>query len=153
PAAPSLIGQLGFFRTGSEGGKQMIQRRVYSLVSLLTVIAVLITACGGETAPTATAVPSAPTATTAAATAPTATTAAAAAPTATTAAATAPTATTAASGSTGGQVYVGFVPPALTSPFHVAMADGATKRANELGWKLDVQAPASEGDFAAFVTT
>lgn len=51
------------------------------------------------------------------------------------------------------QRYVGFVPPALTSPFHVAMVDGATARAEELGWKLDVQAPASEGDFAAFVTT
>ncbi len=49
--------------------------------------------------------------------------------------------------------YVGFVPPALTSPFHVAMVDGATARAEELGWTLDVQAPASEGDFAAFVTT
>lgn len=49
--------------------------------------------------------------------------------------------------------YVGFVPPALTSPFHVAMVDGATARAKELGWTLDVQAPASEGDFAAFVTT
>jgi len=52
-----------------------------------------------------------------------------------------------------GEKYVGFVPPALTSPFHVAMVDGATARAKELGWKLDVQAPASEGDFAAFVTT
>ena len=49
--------------------------------------------------------------------------------------------------------YVGFVPPALTSPFHVAMVDGATARSKELGWKLDVQAPASEGDFQAFVTT
>jgi ribose transport system substrate-binding protein len=49
--------------------------------------------------------------------------------------------------------YVGFVPPALTSPFHVAMVDGATARSKELGWNLDVQAPASEGDFAAFVTT
>ncbi|MBX3061904.1 MAG: sugar ABC transporter substrate-binding protein [Anaerolineae bacterium] len=49
--------------------------------------------------------------------------------------------------------YVGFVPPALTSPFHVAMVEGATKRAEELGWKLDVQAPASEGDFQSFVTT
>lgn len=49
--------------------------------------------------------------------------------------------------------YVGFVPPALTSPFHVAMVEGATARAKELGWKLDVQAPASEGDFQAFVTT
>ncbi|MCC6613963.1 MAG: hypothetical protein IT320_10825, partial [Anaerolineae bacterium] len=46
--------------------------------------------------------------------------------------------------------YVGFVPPALTSPFHVAMVEGATARAEELGWTLDVQAPASEGDFAAF---
>jgi len=49
--------------------------------------------------------------------------------------------------------YVGFVPPGLTSPFHVAMVQGATDRAKELGWKLDMQAPASEGDFQAFVTT
>ncbi len=49
--------------------------------------------------------------------------------------------------------YVGFVPPALTSPFHVAMVEGAMARAAELGWTLEVQAPASEGDFAAFVTT
>jgi len=48
---------------------------------------------------------------------------------------------------------VGFVPPALTSPFHVAMVDGATARTKELGWNIDVQAPASEGDFQAFVTT
>ncbi len=47
---------------------------------------------------------------------------------------------------------IGFVPPALTSPFHVAMVDGATARADELGWTLDVQAPASESDFAGFVT-
>ncbi len=49
--------------------------------------------------------------------------------------------------------YVGFVPPALTSPFHVAMVEGARARAAELGWTLEVQAPASEGDFASFVTT
>lgn len=49
--------------------------------------------------------------------------------------------------------YVGFVPPALTSPFHVAMVEGATDRAEELGWTIEVQAPASEGDFQAFVTT
>jgi len=41
----------------------------------------------------------------------------------------------------------------LTSPFHVAMVDGAKARADELKWKFDMQAPASEGDFAAFVTT
>ena len=52
-----------------------------------------------------------------------------------------------------GAHYVGFVPPALTSPFHVAMVDGATARSKELGWTIDVQAPASEGDFQAFVTT
>ncbi len=53
-----------------------------------------------------------------------------------------------------GEKYtVGFVPPALTSPFHVAMVDGAKARAEELGWELIVQAPASEGDFQAFVTT
>jgi ribose transport system substrate-binding protein len=50
-------------------------------------------------------------------------------------------------------VTIGFVPPALTSPFHVAMVDGATARTAELGWNIDVQAPASEGDFQAFVTT
>jgi ABC-type sugar transport system substrate-binding protein len=52
-----------------------------------------------------------------------------------------------------GTHYVGFVPPALTSPFHVAMVDGATARSEEMGWTIDVQAPASEGDFQAFVTT
>ena len=41
--------------------------------------------------------------------------------------------------------YVAFVPPALTSPFHVAMVEGATARAEELGWTLEVQAPASKG--------
>jgi ribose transport system substrate-binding protein len=49
--------------------------------------------------------------------------------------------------------YVGFVPPALTSPFHVAMSKGAEERGKELGWRVEVQAPASEGDFQAFVTT
>ena len=48
---------------------------------------------------------------------------------------------------------VGFVPPALTSPFHVAMVDGAKAEADKFGWSMDVQAPASEGDFQAFVTT
>ena len=49
--------------------------------------------------------------------------------------------------------HVGFVPPALSSSFHVAMVDGATARAKELGWKLDMQAPTSEGDSQAFVAT
>ena len=33
------------------------------------------------------------------------------------------------------------------------MVDGANAKSEELGWTLDVQAPASEGDFQAFVTT
>ena len=48
---------------------------------------------------------------------------------------------------------VGFVPPALTSPFHVSMSEGASAAGGELGWNVDVQAPTAEGDFAAFVTT
>lgn len=48
---------------------------------------------------------------------------------------------------------VGFVPPALTSPFHVSMSDGAKAAGEALGWTVDVQAPTAEGDFAAFVTT
>lgn len=78
-------------------------------------------------------------------------TAPAAAPPAAEPAATEATASEAAPAASGH--YVGFVPPALTSPFHVAMVDGATARSNELGWTIDVQAPASEGDFQAFVTT
>jgi ribose transport system substrate-binding protein len=48
--------------------------------------------------------------------------------------------------------YVGFVPPAFTSPFHVAVADGVKALAEKKGWKIDVQAPASESDFAGQVT-
>lgn len=48
--------------------------------------------------------------------------------------------------------YVAFVPPALTSPFHEAIVKGAQDRAQELGWVLEVQAPASESDYASFVT-
>ncbi len=48
---------------------------------------------------------------------------------------------------------VGFVPPALTSPFLVSMSEGAADAGGEKGWTVDVQAPTAEGDFAAFVTT
>lgn len=51
------------------------------------------------------------------------------------------------------KVYAGFVPPALTSPFHVAIIQGAQSRATSLNWNLEVQAPASESDFASFVST
>ena len=36
------------------------------------------------------------------------------------------------------KVNVGFVPPALTSPFHVAMVDGAKAEADKFGWSMDV---------------
>ena len=51
-----------------------------------------------------------------------------------------------------GTRYVGFVPPAFTSPFHVTIADAARTLAAAKGWSIDVQAPASEGDFAGQVT-
>jgi ABC-type sugar transport system substrate-binding protein len=48
--------------------------------------------------------------------------------------------------------YAAFIPPALTNPFHVEMVDGMKAETSKAGWKLDVQAPASESDFAGFVT-
>ena len=51
------------------------------------------------------------------------------------------------------EVAVGFVPPALTSPFHVSMAEGASNAGEELGWTVDVQAPTGVADVAAFVPT
>lgn len=50
------------------------------------------------------------------------------------------------------QHHVAFVPPAFTSPFHVAMADGAREEATAKGWRIDIQAPASEDDFAGQLT-
>ena len=47
------------------------------------------------------------------------------------------------------EVAVGFVPPALTSPFHVSMAEGASNAGEELGWTVDVQAPTGEAVMAA----
>ncbi len=113
------------------------------LLVLLTMVALvaMVASCAAPTAPAAETAAAEATATEAAAEAAVEGTAEA---TATEAAAAAPAE---------GTHYVGFVPPALTSPFHVAMVDGATARSKELGWTIDVQAPASEGDFQAFVTT
>ena len=116
----------------------MNQKRVLTIMSLVVIFAMLAS-CGG---PAPTTAPAAPAATQAPA---------AAEPTKAPAAAE-PTKAPAAAGA-GEGTYVGFVPPGLTSPFHVAMVDGAKARADELKWKFDMQAPASEGDFAAFVTT
>jgi ribose transport system substrate-binding protein len=106
----------------------MFQKKLFVIVSLLVIVAMI----AGCTAPAA---------------APTQAPAQPAAPKATELPA-AP-----AQPAAGNDKYVGFVPPALTSPFHVAMSDGAKAAADKAGWKLEVQAPASEGDFQAFVTT
>ncbi len=61
----------------------------------------------------------------------------------------------AATGATGGtrasEIRVAIVPPGFTSPFHVAIKDGAVSEAQKLGWKVDVVAAEREGDFAGQV--
>jgi ribose transport system substrate-binding protein len=42
---------------------------------------------------------------------------------------------------------LGLLPPGFTSPFHVAVADGAKEEAKKLALDLSVEATASEGDF------
>jgi ribose transport system substrate-binding protein len=46
---------------------------------------------------------------------------------------------------------VAVVPPGFTSPFHVAIKDGAMEAAHQLGWQIDVVAAEQEGDFAGQV--
>src|SRR5258707_5221505 len=48
--------------------------------------------------------------------------------------------------------YVAIVAPAMTSPFHVAVADGAKAEGAQLGWRVEVQASAHESDIADEVT-
>jgi ABC-type sugar transport system substrate-binding protein len=48
-------------------------------------------------------------------------------------------------------VRVAIVPPGFTSPFHVAIRDGAVAEARNLGWDVDVVAAEREGDFAGQV--
>lgn len=50
------------------------------------------------------------------------------------------------------QYKVAVIPPALVSPFHVAVLDGATRQSNEYGWEIIKQAPERETDFEAQVT-
>ncbi len=49
------------------------------------------------------------------------------------------------------QERVAIVPPGFTSPFHIALKDGAIKAASQIGWNVDVVAAESEGDFAGQV--
>jgi ABC-type sugar transport system substrate-binding protein len=47
--------------------------------------------------------------------------------------------------------FVGLVPPAFTSPFHVAVQNGAVTRAQAFGWNIITQSPERETDFEAQV--
>ncbi len=49
------------------------------------------------------------------------------------------------------QVRVAIVPPGFTSPFHIALKEGATEAAAQIGWNVDVVAAESEADFAGQV--
>ena len=42
---------------------------------------------------------------------------------------------------------VAVIPPGYTSPFHVAVKDGAVEAAQKLGWKIDTASAAAESDF------
>jgi ABC-type sugar transport system substrate-binding protein len=48
--------------------------------------------------------------------------------------------------------YVAIVPPGMTSPFHVAISEGARNEGALLGWQVEVQATTSESDFEGQVT-
>jgi ABC-type sugar transport system substrate-binding protein len=51
----------------------------------------------------------------------------------------------------GKEIRVAIVPPGFTSPFHVALKDGANRAALQIGWKVDVVSVENEGDFAGQV--
>ncbi len=48
-------------------------------------------------------------------------------------------------------VRIAVIPPGFTSPFHVALKNGAERTAQELGWQVDAVAAEKEGDFAGQV--
>ncbi len=50
-----------------------------------------------------------------------------------------------------GNVRVAIVPPGFTSPFHVALKDGAIHAGEQFNWKVDVVAAENENDFAGQV--
>lgn len=43
--------------------------------------------------------------------------------------------------------HVAVIPPGYTSPFHVAVRDGAVAEAKKLGWTIDTASAAAESDF------
>lgn len=46
---------------------------------------------------------------------------------------------------------VAVIPPALVSPFHVALSDGAVEQAEQYGWNIIVQSPERETDFEGLI--
>ena len=46
---------------------------------------------------------------------------------------------------------VAVIPPGFSSPFHVAVKDGAVETGAGIGWTIDVVATEREGDFAGQV--
>lgn len=48
-------------------------------------------------------------------------------------------------------IRVAIVPPGFSSPFHLAIKDGAISEAQRLGWQIDVVAAEEEGDFVGQV--
>jgi ribose transport system substrate-binding protein len=60
-------------------------------------------------------------------------------------------ASTLASGAASDGIRVAIVPPGFSSPFHIAVKDGATGEAQKLGWQVDVVAAEQEGDFSGQV--
>jgi ABC-type sugar transport system substrate-binding protein len=63
----------------------------------------------------------------------------------------APNPGTGTAGDVGASVRVAIVPPGFTSPFHVAIREGAITEASKRGWEIDVVAAEREGDFAGQV--
>ncbi len=49
------------------------------------------------------------------------------------------------------EIRVAVIPPGFTSPFHVAVKDGAVEMGQAVDWTVDVVAPEHEGDFAGQV--
>jgi ABC-type sugar transport system substrate-binding protein len=59
--------------------------------------------------------------------------------------------TTPNAGASSDQIRVAVVPPGFSSPFHIAIKEGATAQAQRLGWQVDVVAAEQEGDFSGQV--
>jgi ribose transport system substrate-binding protein len=49
-------------------------------------------------------------------------------------------------------VTIAVIPPAMVSPFHVAITDGAKEQARKYGWDIIIQAPERETDLEGQVT-